>query len=216
MFNFTKKEIRDLIISFIVVSIAFAIATVKLDLYGFISVLPIIMVGVGIGVLFHELGHKYMAMQYGFRSEYEMWPLGLAIALVSSFTGFVFAIPGSAHTYADNLTDEIYGRISLAGPMTNVALALIFIIIASVAYPFSSNSNIALLIYLIGAIGFSVNSFLAAFNLFPLYTLDGTKVLKWSKGVWLVSFVVAGIMVLLSIMICAENMVKMIVSATLV
>ena len=55
MITFTRNEIRDLIIAFIVISIAFAISNVGLDAYGFISILPIIMIGVGIGFLLHEL-----------------------------------------------------------------------------------------------------------------------------------------------------------------
>ena len=91
MFTFTRKEIRDLIIAFIVLSICFAISNVGLDLNGIISLLPIVMVGVGLGFILHEVGHKFMSMQYGYEAEFELWPLGLLIALVTAFLGFVFA-----------------------------------------------------------------------------------------------------------------------------
>ena len=214
MFSFTSNEIRDLIIAFIVISIAFAISTVGLDAYGFISILPIIMVGVGIGFLLHELGHKYVAMEYGYRSEFKAWPLGLVIAIATAFIGWVFAAPGVVHTYADNMTDEINGKISIAGPMANMVLALAFLIIAALAYPFKAYSMIFQLIYLICTVGFSVNSFLAAFNLLPFYSLDGIKVLKWNAKIWIFIFVIAAAMLLLSIAIGAENMVKFIVSMT--
>ena len=214
MITFTRNEIRDLIIAFIVISIAFAISNVGLDAYGFISILPIIMVGVGIGFLLHELGHKYVAMEYGYRSEFKAWPLGLVIALATAFIGWVFAAPGVVHTYADNMTDEINGKISIAGPMANMALALAFLIIAALAYPFKAYSMIFQLIYLICTVGFSVNSFLAAFNLLPFYSLDGIKVLKWDAKIWIFIFVLAAAMLLLSIAIGAENMVKFIVAMT--
>ena len=211
MFSFTRNEIRDLIIAFIVISVAFTISNVGLDAYGVLSILPIIMVGVGIGFLLHELGHKYVAMEYGYRSEFKAWPLGLVIALATAFIGWVFAAPGVVHTYAANMTDEINGKISIAGPMANMVLALIFIVIAALIYPLKSYFVIIQLIYLICTVGFSVNSFLAAFNLLPFYSLDGIKVLKWNAKIWFIIFAIAAIMLLMSIAIGAENMVKFII-----
>ena len=211
MISFTRNEVRDLIIAFIVISIAFAISSVGLDTYGFISILPIIMVGVGIGFLLHELGHKYVAMEYGYQSEFKAWPIGLVIALATAFIGWVFAAPGAAHTYAENMTDEINGKISIAGPMANMILALIFILIAALTYPLKAYSAIFQLIYLICTVGFSVNSFLAAFNLLPFYSLDGIKVLKWNAKIWITIFTITAVMLLISIAIGAENMVKFII-----
>lgn len=210
MFEFTRDEIRDLTISFIVLTICFSIATAGLNVDRFISNLPIVIVGVAIGSLLHELAHKFVAMKYGCEAEFKLWPLGLVIAFVTSFFGVVFASPGSTNIYAGNITDEINGRISLAGPLANMVFALIFIVIAALIYPLKFYSVIFELIYLICIVGFSVNSFLAAFNLFPIYSLDGTKVLKWSIGRWFVAIAIAGIMVLISITIGAENMVQLV------
>ena len=132
----------------------------------------------------------------------------MVIAFVTSFFGVVFASPGSTQIYSDHITDEISGRISIAGPMANMVLALIFITLAVLISPFKSYSQIFNLMFLICTVGFSVNSFLATFNLLPLYTLDGTKVLKWNAVIWLIVFAISGIMVI-SISIGAENMVKL-------
>ena len=94
-----------------------------------------------------------------------------------------------------------------------MALALIFIAIAALVYPFKIHSDIFNLIYLICTVGFSVNSFLATFNLFPLYSLDGTNVLKWNIGIWFAAIVIAGIMMLFAITIGAENMVSLLIGA---
>ncbi|WP_407392494.1 site-2 protease family protein [Methanobrevibacter sp.] len=209
MLKFTKKEVIYLIIAFIVLSFCFAISTVGTDFYGILSILPLVMVGVGIGCISHETGHKFVAMKYGYQSEFILWPIGLLIAFISSFFGMVLAFPGEARIYADNISDEISGKIAIAGPMTNMALALIFIVIAALVYPLKFHSDIFNLIFFIGAVGFSVNSFLATFNLLPIYSLDGTKVLKWNIGIWIVVFAIALIMMLLSISIGAENMVKL-------
>ena len=211
MLIFTKNEVRDLIIAFIVLSIAFAISNVMLDVHGFISILPIVMVGVATGSISHELGQKYVAMKYGYDAEFKAWPIGLLIALVTAFIGIVFAFPGEIRTNAKNISDEINGKISIAGPMANIALALIFITVAALIYPLKSYSNIFTLIYLICTVGFSVNTFLATFNLLPLYSLDGTKVFKWNISYWIIIFAIAAIMLLTSIGIGAENMVKIII-----
>ena len=211
MYNFTKNEIRDLIIAFIVLSFCFAISNVGLDLKGIISLMPIVMVGVGIGFILHELGHKYMSIKHGYRAEFELWPLGLVIAFVTAFLGFVFAAPGSVKTYADEMTDEINGKITLAGPMANIGLAILFILIAALIYPFSTHLELFRLMYLICTVGFSVNAFLATFNLLPFYSLDGTKVMKWSVKVWITAFAIAAIMMLMSMTIGAENMVGLII-----
>lgn len=211
MFEYTKNEIRDLIIAFIVLVIAFAISTVGLNLHGFLSILPIIMIGVGLGFMFREIGHKYVAMKYGYFAEFKIWPIGLLIALATAFLGFVFAAPGEIKIHAEELSDEISGRIAAAGPMANMSLAFIFLVIAILAYPFEAYLKIFKLILLISTVGYSVNSFLAAFNLFPIYSLDGIKVFKWNAKIWIILFALGLIMLFLSIFIGAENMIMFII-----
>lgn len=208
MLVYTKKEIRDLIIAFIVLTICFSIATAGFNHKSIISILPIIIIGVVMGSVSHELGHKYIAMKYSCDAEFKLWPLGLAIAFVTSFFGFVFASPGTIQIHPENRSDEINGRILIAGPMANMGLALVFLAIVALIYPLRFYSGIFHLIYLVSGVGFSVNSFLATFNLFPLYTLDGTKVLKWNAKIWFIAIAIAGIMMLGSIFIGAERMVQ--------
>lgn len=212
MFTVTRNEIRDLIIAFIILTISFAISNAESNIHTFISILPIIMVGVAIGSLVHELGHKFVAMKYGYQAEFKAWPLGLLITFASAFIGIVFAFPGSVQTDADNISDEINGKIAIAGPMDNMVLALISIAIAALIFPLKPYSNIFTLIYLFCTVGFSVNSFLATFNLLPFYTLDGVKVLKWNAKIWIIIFAIAVIMLLMSISVGAENMVKFIIA----
>ena len=207
MFELTKRELIESIIVFIVLSICFAISNTGFDVNAFISILPIVMIGVGLGTILHEFGHKFVAMKYGYRSEFKLWPIGLLIAFVTSFFGIVISVAGEARIFADDISDEIQGRISIAGPMFNIALALIFIVIAALVYPFNVHSDIFHLIYLICTVGFSVNSFLATFNLLPFYTLDGTKVLKWNAIYWIAAFAISASMMLISITIGPEKMV---------
>jgi Zn-dependent protease len=72
------------------------------------------MIGCAVGSIVHELGHKFTAMKYDCRAEFELWPLGLLIAVASSFFGVVFATPGVAHIYPEDIDDETNGKISIS------------------------------------------------------------------------------------------------------
>ena len=195
MFRFTKKEIRDLIISFIVIALGFTILYSNGDYSHIGLVFPVVMIGVGLGFIFHELGHKFVAMHYGYYAEYELWPTGLIIALISSFFGFIFAAPGAVVIYSNGMEEKTNGLISIAGPLVNIALGLIFFLILGSLGDFVYTEAGAI-VYLICVLGTRINFFLAAFNLLPIPPLDGSKVLSWSVPIWLVTFAIAAILVL--------------------
>ena len=210
MFKVTTNEIRDLFIAFIFISLSFAIANSGRNFSAVLEILPIIMVGVGAGFILHELGHKFVSMKYGYWAEFKLWPQGLIFALVSSFFGFVFAAPGAVYTYANYMTDEINGKISVAGPVVNIILALVFLALAALFYKQTAISGTALLILLVCSIGYSVNSFLALFNLLPIGNLDGSKVLRWNFLIWITVIAIAGIMTMLAMTIGVKNIVILI------
>lgn len=195
MFRFTGKEIRDLIISFIVIALGFTILYSNGDYSHITLIFPIVMIGVGAGFIFHELGHKFVAMHYGYYAEYELWPTGLIIALVSSFFGFIFAAPGAVVIYSNGMEEKTNGIISIAGPIVNIILGLIFFLILGSLGNFVYTETGAI-VYLICVLGTRINFFLAAFNLLPIPPLDGSKVMAWSVPVWLITFAIAAILVL--------------------
>ena len=210
MIKFTASEVRDLLIAFFVISLCFAIVNGGRDTDAILNILPIVMVGVGAGFILHELGHKFVSMKYGYWAEFKLWPQGLIFALVTSFFGFVFAAPGAVYTYANYMTDEINGKISVAGPIVNIVLALVFLAIATAVYPSAFTSDTLVLIFVICSAGYSVNSFLAVFNLLPIGSLDGSKVLSWNVGIWIVVIAVAALLTAGYMTIGFENIVRMI------
>ena len=109
------------------------------------------------------------------------------------------------------MTDEINGKISVAGPVVNIILALIFLLIASSIYTQAFHSQDLVLLFNICAVGFSVNSYLAVFNLIPIGNLDGSKVLNWNAGIWVITIGIAGIMTYFSMTVGVENIVRIII-----
>jgi Zn-dependent protease len=171
----------------LVIAGVFAYILTNRDINLAISVLPITLIAVGLGFVLHELAHKFLAMHYGFWAEYKLWVEGLILAIVTSYFGFVFAAPGAVYIHGDYISDEQNGKISLAGPLTNIVLALIFL---GLTFVFSSNDYLLT----IASIGFTINSFLALFNLIPFSVLDGAKIFRWNPIIWVITATVAFVM----------------------
>ncbi|MBZ9569995.1 site-2 protease family protein [Methanobrevibacter sp. TMH8] len=206
MFKFSSNEIRDLFISFFVISLAFSILYSRLDVTALINILPMVMVGVGLGFILHEIAHKITAMRYGYWAEYKTWTPGLFVALISSAFGFIFAAPGAVHIYGQYMTDRENGIISIAGPLTNILLSLIFLAVAlwlgmtnpGLFSPIIASPEWVTILFETSMLGFSINAFLALFNLIPFSILDGAKIFRWNPLIWLSVAAVAGIMVYFS------------------
>lgn len=198
MVKFTSREIRDITISLAVISFIFAYLFSGKNIFNpnFSLYILITFVAVGLGFVLHELAHKFVAVKYGFYAEYRMWVEGLVLAIITAFFGFVFAAPGAVYIHGEYISREQNGKISLAGPATNLILAGIFLFIMPfVSSPVDLLTSILLLICQVGV---TVNSFLALFNLIPFSLLDGAKIFKWNPLIWLGAAGLALIMVIYS------------------
>lgn len=132
----------------------------------------------------HELAHKISAQRHGYWAEFRWAPMWLAISVVTSFIGFLFAAPG-ATVVGGMGNPRDWARTSLAGPLTNLGFAAAFYTGSVLAYAAGSFVYYPLLV-----VAF-FNGWFGAFNLIPFGPLDGAKVLHWSTKTWAGAFVVA-------------------------
>jgi Zn-dependent protease len=191
----SSLELRDLFLSLVALVIAFTVLIGGRSLPG-LEMILIISIGVGTGFLLHEMAHKFVALHFGYWAEYRANMMGLVLAIILAFAGFIFAAPGAVMISKPNLPMEFYMQdhsgqeglkrqmnrealwISLAGPMTNIVLVIFFFVMLML----SSSSNI---IARTANFALIINLTLAAFNLLPFGPLDGKKVYDSNRTVWL-------------------------------
>ena len=177
------RERRDLLIAWLAISIAFTLIYVRggVDLLGLVFFFVMSLVTVGVAFVLHELAHKFAAMRYGYWAEFKKDNQMLLVAVVmAALVGVVFAAPGATYVYG-NATRTENGRISAAGPITNLLLCIPFAALAL----FSGGGLLAL----IGLVGLRINAMIATFNMLPISVLDGRKVLDWNPAVFAVLIV---------------------------
>ncbi len=194
--RFSKTELKDLFLSWLLISIAFAVLFSGGSVFQsvFIISLGISALTVGISFLFHELMHKYMSQKYGLWAEFRAYYPGLFLALLFSFFGFIFAAPGAvvSRSYKP-LSKEKRGKISLAGPLTNVVLALLFL----PGFLTIQEGILGMFFYY----GLSINGLLAAFNLIPIKPFDGADIYNWNKGIYAITITLAILLFIISFLI---------------
>lgn len=185
--KFSRIEKKDLLIAGIMISVAFAIllggGIESILSQNFYIIFLIAFFTAGIGFLFHELMHKFVAQSYGFFAEFKAYYKMLWLAILFSLFGFIIAAPGAVYIRG-RITTEKNGKISLAGPMTNLILAVLFFIFIVVLSPEGIFG-----IFL--EFGLTINSLLAAFNMIPVLPFDGSKIIKWDKKIYYITLILS-------------------------
>jgi Zn-dependent protease len=100
----------------------------------------------------------------------------LVAVVMAALVGIVFAAPGATYIYG-NATRTENGRISAAGPITNLLLCIPFAALWLLGGE---------LLAIVGLVGLRVNAMIATFNMLPISILDGRKVLAWNPAVFAV------------------------------
>jgi len=189
--EFSERELRDLAVAWLALGVAFSLLLEPqlrnvlfgrlggLTADGIASTLLISLLTVGVGFLLHEIAHKVVAVRFGqvaaFRADYRM----LGFAIVGALVGFLFAAPGAV-VHRGRITAKQHGLIALAGPVTNLLLAVVFL----VPYGFVLLAGQGGFLAALAARGLQINLLLAGFNMLPFGPLDGRKIREWSTAIW--------------------------------
>lgn len=187
--TFSKRELIDILISVIVLGFIFSFrkwGSIESGLANFAWATVV----VGFAFIIHEMGHKILAEMYDCYAEFKLFPSFLMISLLITFLTqgyFIIAATGAVvistayftrlgYKYV-NITLEEKGKIALAGAVSNIFLAFVFKI-----FGFALPTNLLTEII-------RINAIIAFFNLLPIPPLDGSKVIAWSRVIWILGMV---------------------------
>jgi Zn-dependent protease len=182
--KFSDEEKKHLMMAIGALTLAFTLLFYGFEGLSFIIVIGLSFLAVITGFLLHEIGHKIVAQRYGCWAEFRAWPFGLLMAVFSAFIGFLFAAPGAVYIRGP-LTKEENGKVSASGPLMNIAVAT-FLLPIWIFIPLIDEGRLLISMIL------WLNLFIGGFNMIPIPPLDGSKIIRWNPGVWILLLMILG------------------------
>lgn len=188
MFNFDKRSFIYIIIGFIILRTVLDYVTHPEALFALLLSIP----GVLIAITFHEFAHAFAADKLGddtARREGRLSlnpldhldPIGSLMLLFAGF-GWGKPVRVNPRNYTRKMSMEKGEAIvSIAGPMMNFLLAIVFTLLYFAIYKFAGfgfmGTQVGYIVMIIIQSAISINIGLGVFNLIPLPPLDGSKVI---------------------------------------
>lgn len=196
--SFGKDEVKHILISVIAMTAIFSILFYsEVDSWKGVGSSDALLITIGVsatavllGFLIHELGHKFVAQKYGAWAEFRMFPMGFVLGFITAFLGFIFVAPGAVYIQGQ-VTKKQYGQISLAGPMTNIVIGSMFLVLWLII---GSGSTLGHALNLLAVLSL----FLAGFNMLPVPPFDGSKVVKWSIPLYVVVIAITAFLLMVA------------------
>jgi Zn-dependent protease len=191
--NLSVQEISELGIGWLISSFIILYLTGTLDIIiqemTIPDVLLIYIFVLGISFFTHELCHKWTAIKYGAKAYFRISKEGLFFTLISVIVGFPILAVGAVYWWGEaTASPSIRGRVSAAGPISNMILAGFSLLIIGIGFlfrPIDGVLEIGFYLIFIGQTGIWLNVFLGIFNLLPFGVFDGSKILAWDPKIWL-------------------------------
>ena len=138
----------------------------------------------------HEMAHKITAQKRGLWAEFRLTLWGSLLTAVFMILPYAFKIisPGAVMISGPASVDDI-GKISIAGPITNIFFSAVF-----TGAAFIPNNPVSW-VFVVGAF---INGYIAVFNLIPIGILDGYKIFNWNKTIWGIAFAASTVLTAVS------------------
>lgn len=186
---FSPRELKHLTLgTLLVIGISFSFGFGALGRGDWAFVFSALAVVITMSFFTHEIAHKVTAQRRGLWAEFRLTVWGAILTSLSIFLPFKIISPGAVMISGPVRMDDI-GKISIAGPVTNIVLSIALL----GAAPFVSNS-----FSWIFAIGAFFNAYISIFNLIPIGILDGYKIFSWNKKIWALAFAVSAVLTVIS------------------
>ncbi|MFW9900256.1 MAG: hypothetical protein ACFFDY_03085 [Candidatus Thorarchaeota archaeon] len=139
--------------------------------------------------LFHELGHRQVAVHFDLQTKFRLLTFGMMLtilgvgfnvySLISGGGSFPsLALPGAVVVLGLSKIDRTTGLCKAAGPTVNLVYGSVLFIISFIIPSYPLNMLIGL--------AANLNFMLGTFNMIPIGILDGQNIWKWNKKVYIV------------------------------
>ncbi|MHA1197461.1 MAG: M50 family metallopeptidase [Promethearchaeota archaeon] len=141
--------------------------------------------------LFHELGHRQVAIHFGFQSKFRLLTFGMIITIIGLLSSMMslfssglalpsLALPGAVVIIGLDKVSKQTGLCKAVGPFINLIYGIILLLISYLLPKTTFPLNFFI------SYGAYFNFMLGAFNMIPVGILDGQNIWKWNKKVYLI------------------------------
>lgn len=152
----------------------------------YIQEIALLAVPVLFSITFHEVSHGYAAFRLGdptarnagrltLNPISHIDPVGLLVLVVTRMIGWAKPVPVDPRYFKNPRQDMMW--VSLAGPASNLLLAVVFAVISRMVPPIAQLSFLYPLAIMLQFM-IVINVGLAVFNLIPIPPLDGSHILQ--------------------------------------
>jgi len=154
--------------------------------------------------LFHELGHRQVAIHFGLQTKFRLLTFGMLLTGITLAMGLFtlvtlsdplpgLALPGAVVVLGLDKVSRKTGLCKAAGPLVNLTYGSIILIISFLVPIYPLNYFIVIAAYF--------NFMLGTFNMLPFGILDGQNIWKWNKKVYLLLMTSLLVLLIITLMI---------------